>query len=118
MIGSASVNAPLGEFFLELEDGTTEPLADHLLRGELSSITEPPTEPHPVIRAFDSPVLLRRGEEPIARVVQIRAAVSEAQAAPMVIETSTEDIAWMLADTLTGSRIWFAADGRIWQTPS
>lgn len=114
----ASVNGALGEFFLDLEDGTTERLMDHLLHGELSTMTEPPTEPHAVTRTFASPVLLRHGEEPIARVVQIRATVSEAQAEPIVIETSTEDIAWMLADTLTGSRIWFAADGRIWQTPS
>jgi hypothetical protein len=114
----ASVNGGLGEFFLDLEDGTSELLMDHLLRGELSSIEEPPTDPHPVTRTFASPVLLRHGEEPVARVVQIRATVSEAQAEPVVIETSTADIAWMLADTLTGSRIWFAADGRIWQTSS
>lgn len=118
LAADASVNGALGEFFLDLEDGTSEPLMDHLLRGELASITDPPTEPHSVIRTFASPVLLRHREEPVARVVQIRATVSEAQAEPVVIETSTADIAWMLADTLTGSRIWFAADGRIWQTPS
>lgn len=112
------MNGALGEFFLDLEDGTSVQLMDHLLRGELSSIREPPTEPHPVTRTFALPVLLRHGDKPIARVVQIRATVSEAQAEPVVIETSTADIAWMLADTLTGSRIWFAADGRIWQTPS
>lgn len=113
-----NVNGGLGEFFLDLEDGTTEPLMDHLLRGELSSIREPPTEPHPVTRTFASPVLLKRGDEPIARVVQIRATVSEAQAEPVAVETSTAEIAWMLANTVTGSRIWFAADRRIWRTPS
>lgn len=118
LAADASVNGALGEFFLDLEDGTSEALMDHVLRGELASLREPPTEPHPVTRTFASPVLLRRGEEPIARVVEVRATVSEAQAEPVVIETSTADIAWMLADTLTGSRIWFAADGRIWQTPS
>lgn len=118
LAAEASANGALGEFFLDLEDGTSEPLMDHLLRGELASIKEPPTEPHPVTRTFASPVLLRHGEKPIARVVQIRATVSEAQAEPVVIETSTADIAWMLADTLTGSRIWFAADGGIWQTPN
>lgn len=118
LAADASVNGALGEFFLDLEEGTSEALMDHLLRGELASLREPPTKPHAVTRTFASPVLLRRGEEPIARVVKIRATVSEAQAEPMVIETSTADIAWMLADTLTGSRIWFAADGRIWQTPS
>jgi hypothetical protein len=114
----ASANGALGDFFLEFDDGTSERLADHLLRGELSSLEEPPTEPHPVTRAFPSPVLLRHRDEPVARVVQITATVAEAQADPMVIETPTAEIAWMLADTLTGSRTWFATDGRIWQTPS
>lgn len=118
LAADASVNGALGEFFLDFGDGTSEALMDHLLRGELASLREPPTAPHPVTRTFAAPVLLLRGEEPIARVVQIRATVSEAQAEPMVIETPTADIAWMLSDTLTGSRIWFAADGRIWQTPS
>ncbi len=69
-------------------------------------------------RTFASPVLLRHRNEPVARVVEITATVGEAQAKPVVIETSTAEIAWMLADTLTGSHIWFAADGRIWETPS
>lgn len=114
----ARLDGRLGDFFLELEDGTSERLADHLLRGELSSLDEPPTEPHPVTRTFAYPVLLRRGEEPVARIVRVTATVSEAQPPPVVIETPTAQIAWMLADTLTGSRTWFAADGRIWQTPS
>jgi hypothetical protein len=114
----ASPNGALGDFFLEFEDGTSERLADHLLRGELSSLEESPTEPHPVTRTFPSPVLLRRRDESVARVVQITATVAEAQAEPMVIETPTAEIAWMLADTLTGSHTWFAIDGRIWQTPS
>ena len=113
----ASVNGPLGDFVLEFEDGMSERLADHLLRGELSSIEEPPTEPHPVTRTFSSPVLLRRRDELLARVVRITATVAEAQAPPVVIETRTAKIAWMLADTLTGSRIWFAEDGGIWSTP-
>lgn len=114
----ACANGALGDFFLKFDDGTAERLADHLLRGELSSLEEPPTEPHPVTRAFPSPVLLRHRDEPVARVVQITATVAEAQADPMVIETPTAEIAWMLADTLTGSHTWFAADGWIWQTPS
>ena len=113
----ASLNGPLGEFVLEFEDGTSERLADHLLRGELSSIEEPPTEPHSVTRMFSPPVLLRRRDEPLARVVRITATVGEAQAPPVLIETPTAKIAWMLADTLSGSRIWFAGDGRIWSTP-
>lgn len=114
----ASPNGALGDFFLDLGDGASERLADHLLRGELSELNEPPTKSHHVTRTFASPVLLRHRDEPVARVVEITATVGEAQAEPVVIETSTADIAWMLEDTLTGSHIWFAADGRIWETPS
>ena len=102
-------------------DGTPVPVAMRFTArpgaGAVSSIEEPPTEPHPVTRTFSSPVLLRRRDEPLARVVRITATVGEAQAPPVVIETPTAKIAWMLADTLTGSRIWFAGDGRIWSTP-
>jgi len=114
----ASLNGALGDFFLDLGDGMSERLADHLLRGELSALNEPPTKSHPVIRTFAAPVVLRHLDEPVARVVQITATVGEAQAEPVVIEMPTAEIAWMLADTLTGSHTWFAADGRIWETPS
>lgn len=118
-LGSGStVNGALGEFVLDFNDGTSELLMDHLMRGELASLAEPPTEPHPVTRTFASPVLLRQSDEPVARVIAIRATVGEAQPEPVVIQTTAAEIAWMLADTLTGSHTWFAADGRIWQTPS
>jgi hypothetical protein len=112
------LNGELAEFVLDFDDGTSERLMDHLLRGELTSLEEPPTETHPVTRTFAPPVLLRQGEDPVARVVAIRATVGEAQGTPIVIETTAAEIAWMLADTLTDSHTWFAADGRIWQTPS
>jgi hypothetical protein len=81
----ASVHGALGEFFLDFEDGSSERLMDHVLRGELASLEEPPTEPHPVRRTFATPVLLRHGREPVARVVAIRATVSETHAAPIVM---------------------------------
>jgi hypothetical protein len=111
-------NGPLGEFFLDLNDGTTEALGDHLLRGELASLEEPPTASHGVTRSFPSPVLLRRLAEPIARVCEISAMVSEVESEPTRIETGMERGAWMLANTLTRSHVWFTQDGRIWQSPS
>jgi Restriction endonuclease len=113
-----SVSGALGDFVLDFDDGTSELLMDHLLRGELASLDEAPTEPHLVSRTFASPVLLRQRDRPVARVIAIRATVGEAQAEPMAIETTAAEIAWMLADTLTGSHTWFAADRRIWQTPT
>jgi hypothetical protein len=108
----------LGEFFLDLDDETSEGLADVLFRGELTSLKEPPTAPHRVTRTFVPPVILRRLDEPIARVWEISATVSEVESDPMTIETRMGRIAWVLANTLTGSYVWFAEDGRIWQTPS
>jgi hypothetical protein len=118
LVPNARLNGPLGEFLLDFDDGTSERLADHLLRGELAPLSEPPTASHPVIRTFASPVLLRRLEQPIARVWEITATVVEAAGAPVTIETPAAEIAWMLANTLTGAHTWFADDERIWQTPS
>lgn len=111
-----SFNGVLGEFSLELADGIVSSLGDELLRGELGSLDEPPTAPHRVTRTYDPPVILRRVEEPIARVLQISATVGEVESAPTTIESQTGRIAWMLANTLTGGHTWFAEDGRIWQT--
>jgi hypothetical protein len=108
----------LGEFSLDLDDGTSELLGDHLLRGELASLDEPPTVPHRVTRTFAPPVVLRRLNEPIAGVRKISATVSESESEPAIVEVGMEGVAWMLANTLTGSHVWFAEDGRIWQTPS
>jgi hypothetical protein len=60
----------------------------------------------------------RLASSQLARVIAIRATVGEAQAELVVIETTAAEIAWMLANSLTGSHTWFAADGRIWRTPS
>jgi hypothetical protein len=66
----STVNGALGEFVLDFNDGTSELLMDHLLRGELTSLAEPPTAPHPVTRTYTSPVLLRQTDEPVARVLR------------------------------------------------
>jgi hypothetical protein len=71
-----------------------------------------------VTRRFVPPAMLRRGDMPIARVWEVTAIVGETQAPPLSIETRAAEIAWMLANTLTGTHAWFAADGRVWQTPS
>jgi hypothetical protein len=113
-----NINGPLGEFFLDLDDKTSERLGHLLLRGELTSLDEPPTTPHRVTRTFASPVVLRRVDEPIARVWEISATVSEVESGPTTIESRLGPVAWMLANTLTGSHIWFAEDGNAWQTPS
>jgi Restriction endonuclease len=108
----------LGEFSLELTDGTLTSLGDELLRGELNSLDEPPTAAHRVTRTWDPPVVLRRLDQPIAMVWQISATVGEVDSDPTTIESRMGRIAWMLANTLTGSHTWFAEDGRIWQTLS
>ena len=115
---SSRLSGTLGRFVLEFGDGTTDLLMDHLLRGELGPLGEPPVDAHPVTRTFAPPALLRYGDQPQARVTELRATVGEAQAEPVLVQTPTGKVAWMLADSLGGSRTWFATDGRIWQTPS
>jgi Restriction endonuclease len=115
---AASFDGALGEFSVELADGTISALGDELLRGELDPLDQPPTPRHGVTRTYDPPVMLRRVEESIAKVWQISATVGEVESDPTTIESQTGRIAWMLANTLTGSHTWFAEDGRIWRTPS
>jgi hypothetical protein len=114
----ADFTGPLGEFILEFEDGSSERLGDQLLRGELAKIDEPPTVQHRATRSFDPPAVLSRIGEPIARVWQISATVWEAESEPTTFSTEMERAAWMIANTLTGSRVWFAENGNIWQTPN
>lgn len=104
---------------LTIETGDrVERLVDLLLTGELNHITDEPTPMHRVVRNFDPPALLRQGEQPIARIVAIAATVGEDALAPFEISVGhRERVAWMLRDSLLGSRVWFAEEGRTWRTP-
>src|ERR1035437_3235691 len=111
--GAQRVADTYGIVILELRAPTERDLANRWRSARIELVSRMPQVTGP----FPSPVLLRRLEEPVARVIEIAATVSEAQAEPVVIETPRARVAWMLANTLTGSRIWFAEDGGIWSTP-
>lgn len=94
-------------------DGTTELMVESLLRNELTGIRDEPTPAHAVMRTFDEPVRLIVEGEPKALVRAIRATVGETDAEPIRFEAGGRDrLAWMLKDTLSGTRAWFADDGR------
>lgn len=98
---------------LEHFDGSRELIADVMLRGELSAITELPTPAHAVVRSFDPPVKLIVEGKPRALIRSINATVGETEAQPVRFEAGGRDrLAWMLKDTLTGTRAWFAQDGQ------
>lgn len=105
-----------GDLYIET-DGQRQLVADLLFEGELSTIEDPPTAMHPVRREFDPPATLLEGSAPLARIGALTATVGETESeiAPIVVD-HTQDLAWMLKDTLRGSRIWFAHDGRFWMT--
>lgn len=116
---SMTVTGPLSEFFIERHDGTTVSVQELLLDGELSIAGDPPMPAHRVARAFDPPVVLKQLDGPIALVAEVSATVEEVDSAPIAIVVGAlERVAWMVADTINGSHVWFAHDGTIWQTPS
>jgi len=98
---------------LEYPDGSTELMAETLLRGELTALRDEPTPAHQVVRSYQPPVKLIVEGHPCAVIRAIRATVGEADAEPIRFDAGGRDrLAWMLKDTLNGTRAWFADDGR------
>ena len=117
--GGATFVGQLGQFFLDYDDGSSMRMLDLLLLGELTPVTQPPAPAHRIVRSFDSPVTLRHLDQGVAGVMEISATLTEVDASPILLEISgKERVAWMLANTLNGSHVWFAEDGKIWQTPN
>lgn len=116
---SMTMSGPLSEFLIEHPDGTSVSVQELLLDGELSIAGDPPMPAHRVARAFDPPLVLKQIDSPIALVEEISATVEEVGSEPIAIVVGAlERVAWMVADTINGSDVWFARDGKIWQTPS
>jgi hypothetical protein len=98
------------------EPGEPRRLLDVLTAGELGELGSP-RAPHPVQRTFDPPVELWMGEQRIALLQAVEAMVGELPGRPATITIGgVESLAYMLRDTLTNARVWFAADGRVWAT--
>ena len=111
------IAAYLGELYLDDDDGHTTEVMRVLLDGELNSMGEEAAPMHRVVHRFDPPMTLRRNDTPLARVSAIEAMVGEIDADPWEFTVGRlEQVAWMLRNAVTGSRAWFAEDGRVWTT--
>jgi hypothetical protein len=105
---------------LMIEDGVggRQAALEMLFAGEMNDINGPPTPFHRVVRSFDPPRVVFVEGEPLARVRAIAATVGEIDGDPFEFRFGgLENIAWMLKNTLSEARVWFAHDGRIWSTP-
>lgn len=106
------------EIAAAVDDPNPKSLNDLLCHGELGSL-DTPRPVHPVRRDFDPPaVLFVRGRK-AALIQAVTAEVGDVKAAPATTTIGgPETIAWMLRDSLRGSRAWISDDGQIWKTQS
>jgi hypothetical protein len=105
------------DIMIEDGQGGQEHALDVVLAGELNPMHGPPTPFHEVVRQFEPPRVVFVEGTPVARVGAIAATVGEVEGDPFEFRVGgLENVAWMLKDTLTGARVWFADDGRVWST--
>ncbi len=106
-----------GDLSIDDGGGGRQPALDLLFAGEMNSIEGPPTPFHRVVRSFDPPRTLFVEGEPLARVRTVAATIGEVEGDPFEFRVGgLETVAWMLKNTLSGHRVWFAEDGHIWST--
>lgn len=100
------------------DDPNPKSLNDVLCHGELGSLGTP-RPVHPVRRDFDPPVVLFVRGRKAALIHAVTAQVGDVEAPPVTTTIGgPETIAWMLRNSLRGSRAWIADDGQIWKTQS
>ena len=71
---------------------------------------------HRVVRRFDTPVRLLLAGTFLATVAAVAADVGETQAVSEFSVGGREYLSYVILNALSGERIWFAEDGRIWST--
>lgn len=104
---------------IETPDGQRTGVMELLQRGELTSSIAELTPAHQVTREFSQPVVLLAEGEPVAKVQSVSAIVQEVPIDPFDLTVGgRERLSWMVKDTLSGQRIWFAVDGKIHVTES
>ena len=93
-------------------------LKDILRGGELGGSDEL-CPVHQVRREFDPPQVLRIRDKQAALLAAVTADVADFQGPPTRVTVGgLENVAWMLRNAITGARVWFAQDGRVWTTDS
>jgi hypothetical protein len=94
------------------------PLDEFLCRDELG----PPGQPrmvHEIRREFNPPAVLLVHGVRTALVRAVTARVGEVAVPPVTVTIAgAKTIAWLLRDSLAGSRAWIADNGRVWMTGS
>lgn len=96
------------DFTLMLADGSKIPLADYLWAGELRGFDEPPVAPHRITRNFTPAATLLLDGIPRLRITTVSATVGELEfAADSVVLGGRAHVAWMVANVLDHTRLWF-----------
>lgn len=109
-----------GAISIEHAEGKADygPLDELLCRDELGPPGQPRTV-HKVRREFDPPAVLLVYGARTALVQAVTARVGEVAAPPVTFSVGgAETIAWLLRDSLAGSRAWIAENGLVWTTDS
>jgi hypothetical protein len=115
--GQEGVAVPGDDLLIEDGGGGLVQALDLLFEGETNGMREPPTPFHRVVRPFDPPRTLFVEGQPLARVRSVAAVIGEIDGEPFEFRVGgLQSVAWMLKNTLSGQRVWFAEDGRIWST--
>jgi hypothetical protein len=96
--------------------GAGQPLHVNLAAGELGPLGQPRSA-HRVVRTFDPPLELWIDDTRTALLHGIEATVGETidQAATFRVG-GLDSLAYMVRNALTDARVWFATNGRIWET--
>jgi hypothetical protein len=102
---------------LDLPDGSTTRLFDHLTLGELSPLGSPPTPPHTVTRVLPDGTRLRTAAGSLP-VRTLRATVGDSDStATTVVGPGPEGVAHILKDAISGATVWLQTDGSIRAVP-
>jgi hypothetical protein len=100
------------EFALLKKGGGRILLQDFLWAGVLGSFDEPPVAPRRVTREFDPPAVLTLRGEPLARITSVAATVGEVQMETDPFVVGGGPMAWMIANVLDSTRVWFTDTDR------
>jgi hypothetical protein len=100
------------EYGLLLANGTSILLQDLLWSEVIGSLDAPPVAPHPVTRTFSPPAVLTLRGEPLAQITEVTASVGETLVPASSVAVAGSELAWMIANVLDGTRVWFTDTDR------
>jgi hypothetical protein len=95
------------DFGLLRKGGGTVLLQDYLWAGVLGGFDEPPAPLRRITRDFSPPVVLTLRGRPLARITSVSATVGEIELAADRVVLGGGALAWMIANVLDGTRVWF-----------